>query len=83
MEAVCQLESGEISPVVQTPMGYHIIQLMDRRQIQSPPTQAQIMELASMELESALQEVILVELIDELRASHAVNAWPERLLNHL
>ncbi len=83
MEAVCQLESGEISPVVQTPMGYHIIQLMERRQIQRPLTQAQIIELASMELESARQEVILVELIDELRASHAVNAWPERLLNHL
>lgn len=83
MEAVCQLENGEISPVVNTPMGYHIIQLMEKRQMENPLTQTQIIELASMELESAQQEEILVELIDELRARHTVNAWPQRLLNHL
>ena len=83
MEAVCQLETGEISEVIQTPMGYHIIQLMEKRPIQTPLTQAQIMELATMELTSAEQEILLVDLLDSLRAQQTVNVWPQRLLNHI
>lgn len=83
MEQVCQLDTGEISEVVQTPMGYHIIQLLEKRPTQSPLTSDQIVELASMELVSAQQEILLVEMLDELRSVHVVNAWPERLLNHI
>jgi hypothetical protein len=36
-----------------------------------------------MELVSARQETLLLEMIENLRASHVVNVWPERLLNHI
>lgn len=83
MEAVCQLETGEISGVIQTPMGYHIIQLLEKRPAQTPLTQEQIIELATMELVSAEQEILLVDMLDSLRARTTVNTWPQRLLNHI
>jgi len=83
MEAVCQLQTGEISGVVETPMGFHIIQLLEKRTALTPLTQPQIIELATMELVSAAQEILLVDMLDDLRAEHIVNAWPRRLLNHI
>jgi parvulin-like peptidyl-prolyl isomerase len=83
MEAVCQLETGEISGVIETPMGYHIIQLMEKRPLSPAPSRNQIIELATMELISARQEILLVDMLDSLRAEHPVNAWPGRLLNHI
>lgn len=83
MEAVCQLSTGDISGIVKTSMGYHIIQLMEKRPIASPLTPEQVIELASMELVSAKQEELLLELIENLRSSHVVNKWPGRLLNHI
>jgi len=83
MEAVCQLDTGEISGVVETPMGYHIIQLLEKRPMGTSMTHDQVIELATMELVSAEQEVLLVEMLDELRTRYPVNAWPGRLLNHI
>lgn len=83
MEAVCQLSTGEISGIVETPMGYHIIQLMEKAPLSSPLTAEQTMELATMELVSAMQEMLLIEMLDDLRGKHIVNLWPERLLNHI
>jgi parvulin-like peptidyl-prolyl isomerase len=83
MEAVCQLSTGEISDVTETPIGYHIIQLMEKAPISSPLTSDQIIELATMELVSAKQEILLVDMLDELRENHIVNLWPDRLLNHI
>lgn len=83
MEAVCQLSTGEISGVVETPMGYHIIQLMEKAVISSPLTAEETVELATMELVSARQEILLVDMLDQLREKHIVNMWPERLLNHI
>ncbi len=83
MEAVCQLETGEISGIIETPMGFHIIQLMEKRPVQTPLTQAQTIELATMELTSAKQEILLVDLLDSLRSQQTVNIWPQRLLNHI
>ncbi len=83
MEAVCQLSTGEISDVTETPIGYHIIQLMEKAPISSPLTSDQIIELATMELVSAKQEILLVEMLDELRENNIVNLWPDRLLNHI
>ncbi len=83
MEAVCQLSTGEISGVVETPMGYHIIQLMEKAPLSSPLTAEQIIELATMELVSSRQETKLVDMLENLRENHVVNLWPERLLNHI
>jgi peptidyl-prolyl cis-trans isomerase C len=83
MEAVCQLSTGDISGIVKTSMGYHIIQLLEKRPISPLLTPDQIIEIATMELVSARQETLLLEMIENLRASHVVNVWPERLLNHI
>lgn len=83
MEAVCQLSTGEISRVIQTPMGYHIVQLMEKVPLSSSLTVEETMELATMELLSARQEILLVDMLEDLRVKHIVNAWPERLLNHI
>jgi peptidyl-prolyl cis-trans isomerase C len=83
MEAVCQLGTGEISGVVETHMGYHIIQLMETRPLTPGPSHSEILELAGMELVSARQEQLLVELLEELRATNPVSTWPNRLLNNL
>jgi parvulin-like peptidyl-prolyl isomerase len=83
MEAVCQLSTGEISGVVKTPMGYHIIQLVEKEPLSSPLTEEQTIELATTELVSAKQEILLVDMLDDLRETHVVNMWPDRLLNHI
>ncbi|MCK5034911.1 MAG: peptidylprolyl isomerase [Candidatus Sabulitectum sp.] len=83
MEAVCRLSTGEISGVVETSMGFHIIQLMDKTPLDDPITPEETMELATMELMSAKREELLIQFIEDLREDHIVNAWPERLLNHI
>ncbi len=83
MEAVCQLSTGEISGVVETSIGYHIVQLMEKKQMAAQFTDDEIIELAAMELVSAKQEILLVDLLENLREEHVVNMWPERLLNHI
>ncbi|MEA3265444.1 MAG: peptidylprolyl isomerase [Candidatus Fermentibacteria bacterium] len=83
MEAVCRLSSGEISDIVETSMGFHIIQLMDKAPLDNPITPEETIEIATMELLSSKQEELLIQLIEDLRGDHLVNAWPERLLNHI
>lgn len=83
MEAVCRLSTGEISGVVETSMGFHIIQLMDKTPLETPLSAEEIMELATMELISSRREELLIQVIGDLRADHIINAWPERLLNHI
>ncbi len=83
MEVVSRLSTGEISEIVETTMGYHIIQLMDKRPLSILLTVEQKNELVTMELVSARQEELLVEMIEQLEGEHTVNMWPERLLNHI
>jgi len=83
MEAVCSLSIGEISGVVETSMGFHIIQLMDRVLLETPITAEETMEVATMEMTSARQEELLIQLIEDLQADHIINSWPDRLLNHI
>lgn len=83
MEVVCQLSTGEISEIVKTSMGFHIIQLMENRPLTPAMTPEQKIELATMELVSAAQEELLVNILEQLETEHVVNMWPERLLNHI
>ncbi len=83
MEAVCQLSTGEISEVIKTPMGYHIVQLMEKAPMSTQLTADQILELATLEQVSARQETLLVDMLEELQGSYVVDIWPERLLNHI
>ena len=64
-------------------MGYHIIQLLEKAPLTTQLTEEQTLELATSELVSARQEVLLVEMLDNLRGTHTVNVWPDRLLNHI
>lgn len=83
MEAVCQLSTGEISEVIKTSMGYHIVQLMEKAPMSTQLTTDQMLELATLELVSARQETLLVDMLEDLQGSYVVNIWPERLLNHI
>jgi peptidyl-prolyl cis-trans isomerase C len=83
LEAAYQLSPGEISGVVQTNMGYHIIQLLDERDVSPAPSQSDILELATMELTAAAQEDAVMDILDGLMTAHRVSTYPQRLLDHL
>jgi peptidyl-prolyl cis-trans isomerase C len=83
LEAAYQLSPGELSGVVQTSMGYHIIQLLDTRDVSPAPAQADIIQLATQELTAAAQEGAVMDVLDGLMTAHIVNTYPQRLLDHL
>ena len=83
LETAYQLSPGEVSGVVETNMGYHIIELLDVRDITPTPSSSEVLELAAMELTAARQEEVVLEILDELQSAHDVNIYPERLLDHL
>jgi peptidyl-prolyl cis-trans isomerase C len=83
LEAAYQLAPGEISGVVETNMGYHIIELIDVRDITPAPGQAEILEMATMELTAAEQEDAVLDILDRLAEEHSVNVYPERLMDRI
>jgi hypothetical protein len=83
METVCSLEPGQLSDVVETTAGYHLIQVLDVRNLAAPPTASQLFQIAGEEILGSRREKAVVELLASLRAQHTVVTYPQRLLNRL
>ena len=83
MEAVCSLEPGQVSEIVETTAGFHIIQLIEVRNLATPPPSAQLLEIAGEELLATRQESAVMDLLASLREGHSVTTYPQRLLERL
>ncbi len=82
-ETAFTLAEGELSSVVETGAGYHIIEVLETELLTPEPTIAEITEFVEMELIQAMQEDVIISLVDELRLQHDVQLHPERLLQHI
>jgi len=82
-EAAFTLPVGGISSVVETGAGFHIIQVVEIEDLSPAPTVGDINEFVGMELDQILQEEVILEKVEQLRATHSVQLFPDRLLQHL
>lgn len=82
-EAAFTLSAGQVSPVVRTGAGYHIIEVLETDQLTPDPTTAEIAEFVEMEIIQTMQEETILTLVEELELQHDVQLYPERLLQHI
>jgi peptidyl-prolyl cis-trans isomerase C len=82
-EAAYRLSPGEISGIVETSMGYHIIRMIDSRELSPAPGEDEIKMLVGAELLQYEQEQVLGEILDGLQAEHTVSLYPARLMDHI
>lgn len=82
-EEVFGLQAGERSDVVETPMGYHVVEVMETRPLEEPYTERELQELVTLQLTQEKQQQAMLEHLEELEEGHTVNIYPERLLEHI
>lgn len=82
-EAVFGLQPGELSEVVKTPIGYHVVEVLDAGPIEEPYTDQELQELVAYQLTQDKQQQAMLDHLEELEEGHTVNIYPERLLEHI
>ena len=82
-EAVFRLEDGEVSNVVETGAGFHIIEVIETQLLSPEPTVEEIQEVVTIELTQVMQEEAIMAELDILEVDYDIVLYPERLLEHL
>ncbi|RKZ09412.1 hypothetical protein DRQ25_06530 [Candidatus Fermentibacteria bacterium] len=82
-ESAFRLEDGEVSNVVETGAGFHIIEVIETQLLSPEPALEEIQEVVTMELTQMMQEEAIMAELDILELNHTIVLYPERLLGHL